>query len=57
MFTLVEYFIGIIPYNTTDNLYSTCLLVTDLFYIYHQEIYEQLHYRNTEYSEYTYSEK
>lgn len=54
---LVEYFIDTIPINTTDNMYSTCLILTDLVYIHHQELYDRLQYQKTGYRNYTYSEK
>lgn len=54
---LVEYFLVMIPYETTDNLYSTCLLLTDFVYIYQQELYDQIHYQRTGCRNYTYCEK
>lgn len=53
---LVEYFIDIIPFNTKDNLYSTCLLITDFVYIYQQELYDRFQYEKTGYRKYTYNE-
>ncbi|XP_026805544.1 uncharacterized protein LOC113548714 [Rhopalosiphum maidis] len=57
IFMLVEYFIDVIPFITTDSLYSTCLLLTDFVYIYQQELYDQLQYQKTKHRIYTYSEK
>ncbi|KAF0763836.1 cyclin N-terminal domain-containing protein 1-like [Aphis craccivora] len=57
IFMLVEYFIDVIPFITTDSLYSTCLLLTDFVYIYHQELYDRLQNQKTGYKICTYSEK
>lgn len=57
IFMLVEYFLIMIPYKTTDDLYSTCLLLTDFVYIYQQELYDQILYQKTGCRNYTYCEK
>ncbi|CAI6363377.1 unnamed protein product [Macrosiphum euphorbiae] len=57
IFMLVEYFIDVIPFTTTDSLHSTCLLLTDFVYIYQQELYDRLQYQKTGYRIHTYSEK
>lgn len=54
---LVEYFIDVIPFITTDSLYTTCLLLTDFVYIYHQDLYDRLLCQKTGYKMCTYSEK
>lgn len=53
----VEYFIDVIPFNVTESLYSTCLLLTDCVYIHQQELYDRLNYQQTGYKNYTYIEK
>lgn len=54
---LVEYFLVMIPYKITDNLYSTCLLLTDFAYIYQQELHDRIQYQRTGCRNYTYCEK
>lgn len=54
---LVEYFIDVIPYNITDSMYSTCLLVTDFAYINQQELYDKHQYQKFGYRNCTYIEK
>lgn len=54
---IVEYFIDVIPFETTESVYSTCLMLTDFVYIYQQELYDRLQFQKTGYRANTYIEK
>lgn len=57
LFMMVEFFIDIFPFNVTEELYSTCLLVTDFVYINHQELFDKLQYQKTKYINHLYTEE
>lgn len=57
LFMFVEFLMEIMPFNVTEKLLSTCLLVTDFVYINHQELFDKLQYQKFGYINNTYTEK